>query len=353
MNWKIVRDAAASPWKLADAKPGEELDNAKASSVASHFTAASFADVLPPDAPVAETGLDKPSTVRIETFDNFVYELRIGKLTGENYPVLVSVKGDLPKERTPGRRRKTGRQSQARPGISNKAKAAHRQARDRTKTPGPSLPDREIHDRPNAQGPRLTHGREETSPLAHSWNLARRSQSAGLAETSWRYPAPLAFTCNGHSVTCKGSKIAAVVGCSTAVPTPPKESGWATRLRDFDSATARLSLALPNTAADLMVGRRSAESLRCGSALSRPFRPRRAVLVFRGQVGFERAIFPESADAEHAETNDTAFLIHAPHYSIAPGRSHETGRVRKSHFEIIMLSVKPQFHFIDHNVFRN
>src|SRR6185436_9393016 len=60
-----------------------------------------FADVLSPDAPAGETGLDKPSTVRIETFDNFSYELRIGKLTGENYPVLVSVKAELPKERTP------------------------------------------------------------------------------------------------------------------------------------------------------------------------------------------------------------------------------------------------------------
>ena len=101
MNWKLVRDAAASPWKLADAKPGEELDNAKASGVASIFTYGSFADVLAPDAPVAETGLDKPSTIRIETFDNFSYELRVGKLMGENYPVLVSVKGELPKERTP------------------------------------------------------------------------------------------------------------------------------------------------------------------------------------------------------------------------------------------------------------
>jgi hypothetical protein len=101
VNWKLTRDAATSPWKLADAKPGEELDNAKASGVASVFAYGSFADVLAPDAPVTETGLDKPSTVRIETFDNVVYELKIGKLMGENYPVLVSVKGEPPKERTP------------------------------------------------------------------------------------------------------------------------------------------------------------------------------------------------------------------------------------------------------------
>ena len=60
-----------------------------------------FADVLPADAPVAETGLDKPSTVQSTRSTIFSYELKIGKLTGENYPVLVSVKADLPKERTP------------------------------------------------------------------------------------------------------------------------------------------------------------------------------------------------------------------------------------------------------------
>jgi hypothetical protein len=101
LNWKLVRDAAASPWKLADAKPGEELDNAKAAGVASIFAYGSFADVLAPDAPVAETGLDKLSTVQIETFDNFAYELKVGKLMGENYAVLVSVKAELAKERTP------------------------------------------------------------------------------------------------------------------------------------------------------------------------------------------------------------------------------------------------------------
>ena len=59
--------------------------------------------MLAPDAKPAETGLDKPSTATIETFDNFVYTLRIGKLMEENYPVLVSVTATLPKERTPGK----------------------------------------------------------------------------------------------------------------------------------------------------------------------------------------------------------------------------------------------------------
>jgi hypothetical protein len=41
--------------------------------------------------------------VTIETFDNFKYVLKIGKLNGENYPVMVSVSADLVKERQPGK----------------------------------------------------------------------------------------------------------------------------------------------------------------------------------------------------------------------------------------------------------
>jgi hypothetical protein len=99
MSWSIVRDNASAPWKFADAKPGEEVDGMKASSMATVLASGAFNDVLAPDAAVAETGLDKPSTARIGTFDGFSYELRIGKPTGENYPVTLAVKADLPKER--------------------------------------------------------------------------------------------------------------------------------------------------------------------------------------------------------------------------------------------------------------
>jgi hypothetical protein len=101
MNWKLVRDAAASPWKLADAKPGEELDSARASALASAFSYVAVVDVMASDAPVAETGLDQPAVATIETFDGFVYTVKIGKPVGENYPVLASVTATLPKERTP------------------------------------------------------------------------------------------------------------------------------------------------------------------------------------------------------------------------------------------------------------
>ena len=100
-TWTLTRENASAPWQLTDAKPGETLDSAKASGTAGVLANPSFTDVLAADAPVAETGLDNPATVRVETFDGFVYELRIGKLMGENYPVMVSVNAELPKERTP------------------------------------------------------------------------------------------------------------------------------------------------------------------------------------------------------------------------------------------------------------
>ena len=98
----------------AGTKPGEEVDPGKAGSVSNFLCEPSFADVLAPDKPATETGLDKPSILTIETFDGFSYELNIGKLMGKNYPVLVSVKATLPNERKAGSGRKTGRQDQAR-----------------------------------------------------------------------------------------------------------------------------------------------------------------------------------------------------------------------------------------------
>jgi hypothetical protein len=72
-------------------------------------------------------------------------------------------------------------------------------------------------------------------------------------------------------------------------------------------------------------------------------------LFSTSEFGFERMIFPESAYAEHAETDDTALLVHALHHRIAFSRPHVSGRVRKSHFKVINFRVKPQFYFIGHN----
>lgn len=100
-RWKITRENATADWKLEGAKADEQLDASKVSSAANAFSSPVIDDVMAPDSKPEETGLDKPSIVTIETFDHFTYVIKAGKLAGDKYPVAISVKADLPKERTP------------------------------------------------------------------------------------------------------------------------------------------------------------------------------------------------------------------------------------------------------------
>lgn len=101
-SWKLTRESEAAPWKLADAKPGEELDSSKSGSSTSALSYPSFNDV---STNAAEAGLDKPLvTATLENFDGFIYTVKIGAKSGEdNYHFQVAVAGSFPKERTPGK----------------------------------------------------------------------------------------------------------------------------------------------------------------------------------------------------------------------------------------------------------
>jgi len=99
-SWKISRETETGEWKLADAKPTEQLDNSKASGVGNALSAPAFNDVSM--AKPEELGLDKPTTVTLDTFDNFTYTLKVGQKTNDNLPLVVSVAADLPKDRAPG-----------------------------------------------------------------------------------------------------------------------------------------------------------------------------------------------------------------------------------------------------------
>src|SRR5262249_46221671 len=99
-HWTLTRSDAKAGWKLADTKQNEELNKATAGSFASLLGSLRFTDVLPPDAKPEEYGLDKPEGLTFQTFDRFNYALRIGKLSGDNYQVRLSVTGDPAKERT-------------------------------------------------------------------------------------------------------------------------------------------------------------------------------------------------------------------------------------------------------------
>ncbi len=102
-KWKVSRETATADWKLDGATPEESLDAGKVNPIASALAFPTFADVMAPDAKPEETGLDKPAVITFDTSDKFTYTLKIGKATGENYPVAITVAAALAKERIPGK----------------------------------------------------------------------------------------------------------------------------------------------------------------------------------------------------------------------------------------------------------
>src|SRR5258707_298238 len=65
-SWKLTRDTESAEWKMADAKPGEQLDASRASGVANPFGSPSFANVATGAKP-EDAGLDKPTLVTADT----------------------------------------------------------------------------------------------------------------------------------------------------------------------------------------------------------------------------------------------------------------------------------------------
>src|SRR5256886_2544792 len=103
-SWKLTRATENGPLSLAEAKPGEQLDIGKSSPAGNALSYPNFSDVVSPDARPEETGMDKPTVAKIETFDGFAYVVSIGTQTNEeNYYIRTSVSGDFPKERTAGK----------------------------------------------------------------------------------------------------------------------------------------------------------------------------------------------------------------------------------------------------------
>jgi hypothetical protein len=99
-SFKVSREfEAATDWKLADAKPNEQLDSSKTSGFAYALSSPTFTDVLPADTKPEQTGLDKPTVVALETFENFTYTLKVGAKTNDNYAMTLTVAASLPKER--------------------------------------------------------------------------------------------------------------------------------------------------------------------------------------------------------------------------------------------------------------
>jgi hypothetical protein len=97
-DWTLTKETEEGFWKLVG--PGT-LDLQKGTDAGSALYALPIADAAP-GVSDADAGLDKPRTIRAQTYDGWTYELKIGKSAPENrYYLRSSVAGTVPQARTP------------------------------------------------------------------------------------------------------------------------------------------------------------------------------------------------------------------------------------------------------------
>lgn len=94
-GWRIERAADNADWKLAGAKPGEKLEASKANAASYSLSLLELADVAPKDA--SDTGLDHATLINASTLDGLAYEIKVGRLQGDNYYVSFRSSGSLEK----------------------------------------------------------------------------------------------------------------------------------------------------------------------------------------------------------------------------------------------------------------
>lgn len=103
-GWSASRKDLQNPFLLTDAKPGEELDTAKADVLNRALSAVVFNDVLTKEQGTPEF-MKGATKVKLETFKGFTYEVQIlEKKEGDAEPkyfLTVQVSGNFPKERKP------------------------------------------------------------------------------------------------------------------------------------------------------------------------------------------------------------------------------------------------------------
>ncbi len=121
-SWTLTRETEAGEWKLVAAQAEEKLDSGKSVGVTSPFSSPTLNDVALGLAP-EQAGLDKPTVIKISTFDGFDYTVNVGAKTNENYLLTVAVTGNFPKERPAGADEKPEDKAKADKEFADKLKA--------------------------------------------------------------------------------------------------------------------------------------------------------------------------------------------------------------------------------------
>lgn len=100
-SWSLSRTNETADWVLADVREGENLDKNKLSSFNWAFSSPSFNDVLARDAEPVKGAFANPNVLKLETFEGFAYEVKVGtQPDSESFYLAVTASAELPKERT-------------------------------------------------------------------------------------------------------------------------------------------------------------------------------------------------------------------------------------------------------------
>lgn len=105
-SWTLTRTSDTNNWALTELKPGEKLDETKASETTDSFSSPSFQDIAA-DLKPEQTGLDQPTHIEVRTFDGFDYALQVGRQTNDNYYLTVHTSAILPRQPVPEKNEKT------------------------------------------------------------------------------------------------------------------------------------------------------------------------------------------------------------------------------------------------------
>ncbi|HWA37169.1 MAG TPA: DUF4340 domain-containing protein [Burkholderiales bacterium] len=97
-GWRIERSGDNADWKLAGGAPaGMKLDTSRANAASYMLSQLELADVAAPGA--KDTGLDAPTLIRATTLGGARYEIKVGKLAGDDYFVSFTSSADDAKEK--------------------------------------------------------------------------------------------------------------------------------------------------------------------------------------------------------------------------------------------------------------
>lgn len=101
-SWSVSRtNETGNDWTLAQAKEGETLDASKASGFGWALSSPTFNDVeTAKDIPALAAG--KATAIKLETFDGFTYQFKVGEEADGGRPLSFTVSAELPKARVAG-----------------------------------------------------------------------------------------------------------------------------------------------------------------------------------------------------------------------------------------------------------